>query len=820
MLQIFNFKGLYQAGKKMAVPLGYFRRLTNTYKDRTGRLVPYGRGDNGATENEPNVTIADSAFYAPVFSTEFNGEMFQLIRGYNAAAEHIGAFKYGESALSQPYVDPSNYTQYSIPLDAYMEKMPGDSYTSAVVFGKVFVCEYIEDIIPSSDDRTYTVSNIFRFDGQSIRRAGLPTPWASVPMDTATGDRRLRTVYVSIGLDGEAVFSNYLEVKFKAATGTKFYPSYKDSTSTDVADAVGDYNDFLLYGAFSNVSTKPLVRMPDDSLFDFEYIDNAGAAAERPAYYDYRHARPNGTPTISLDGEVNFESDYHNCEVGDWLLHITTPWVGKYAAYMLQCKSKTQVVGSTYEFFFEPVIKMLNASTLSWETRDLTDSTDGFYIDLITGNAGLANIWALNFESGNVGGTLPYYYQSMYPIYWGSDIHFTHVPGVPYTDLPRPILGVVTYDFDDWYDTTDVKVQFPNVVGITSYTGLLVGFDRNALYFSATSLGGSTEMTSGNSNFVPTGEEYGPIVAICGTEDFLFVSRQRRNFILRGELSTGNISTLECDASVAGAINARAVSNSFSGRVVFVNKSGIFSVDGSGSVQEISKDIQDLFLDKSPDGNLFSVDNLKTKVEVEEDTFDGTFIKIALEETRGFILVMTGRFSTGYDLLDSNMLVYDTADGSWYEFQSSGATSVECLNGKIVQLGQSRTEEDGVLYSTVQLVATNWITLDRPSMEKQVKQVKMYGVLRSGATHTVNIGNQNQFQPLDGTATSDYETYAPFNATTDATQFTHKKRLDSSKSQATSIIFHQPAEPSVDGKGFEIEGIELEIDLIQEGIKK
>jgi hypothetical protein len=831
MLQIFNFKGLYQAGKKMAVPLGYFRRFTNAYKDRAGRIVPYGRGDTGATDNEPNVTVADTDFYGPLFSSVFQGKIFQLMRGLNSGGDNLGAFKFDEDDIVQPYVDTTTYTQNTIPIDDFMLTQPADSYTSAVVNNKLFVCEYVEDIV-NSGSLHYTLSNIFKFDGLRVTRAGLPIPYASVIPDNTTGDRRLRTVYFSIGLDGEPVFSDYLEVQFKASTTTSLYTaSNKTNTGTDVEDPVANGWTFYI---FASKAYHPTSRPDNDYLGDPTF---RGATADetRPAYYDLKFVLPTiagapDYPNYDITKGVVFPkvaSGYYNLKVGDWVMHVTQPIsTMRYGAMMFKCTSITLTGGSNYEIVFDHVIKVFDAS-LNWSDIDLRNGEPAG-LGISSTAYGLANIWAAHYVSGNGAGTLPYYFWGAHIVTWGANIHITTSNtwvGLASTLYVSPefknVLGVMTYDWDDWYDTNDVKVIFPPVVGITAYAGLLVGFDRNALYFSASSLGGSTEMTSGNSNLVPTGEEYGELVAACGTEDFLFVSRERRNYIIRGELTTGNVTVVECDVAVSGAINARAVSNSFSGKVVFVNQSGIFACDGSGTIQEISKDIRDLFLDKSEDGNLFDSDNLKTRQEIVNDfsNFDGTFIKIALEEHRGFIIVMTGRKTAGGDITNSNMLVYDTNDGSWYEFGSSGATSVETINGKIIQLGQSRTEEDGVLYSTEQLVATNWVTLDKPSLEKQITQLKLYGKLRDGADTTVKLGQQNNFQKLDGTSTDDYETYASFNAPSSSEQYVHKKRLDSSKAQSTSILIRQTAETS-NGAGFEIEGLELEISDIQEGVKK
>jgi hypothetical protein len=186
------------------------------------------------------------------------------------------------------------------------------------------------------------------------------------------------------------------------------------------------------------------------------------------------------------------------------------------------------------------------------------------------------------------------------------------------------------------------------MVGITQYKGLVVGHDDNAIYFSDVGLGGSSEMISGSSNIVPFGAEFGKITAVCGCEDFLLISRERRNFVLRGDIAA-SFSLSECDLPVAGAYNSRACTNAWSGQIMFVNRTGIFSVNSTGNITELSAPIRDLFISNNIDNNLFNKSVFKTPAQLKISSTvgsitkppqDGSIFQFALDPERGFVFLL------------------------------------------------------------------------------------------------------------------------------------------------------------------------------------
>jgi hypothetical protein len=476
---------------------------------------------------------------------------------------------------------------------------------------------------------------------------------------------------------------------------------------------------------------------------------------------------------------------------------------------------------------FKTKFKYLDANNVTWIDDDFATvwarwgsinvGIQNQFVALAEASRAFTNIFQIISYSttANAG----YQVSKILPVCWDSSLVATAGSLTPFTNtynLTTPFMGVVTKNLADWYDTSTIKAIFPPLFGITAYKELLVGHDRNAIYFSDTTLGGSTEMLNGNSNLVPLGSEYGDITAICGSEEFLYLSRERRNYIIRGDLATGNIQVIEADSSIGGAYNGNCVTNALSGQVVFVNNTGIYSISSTGEIQEISKDIRGLFIDLvNAETNLFNKSVFRTKQQFLDDYFDGSKFKIALDEERNFLLFSFARVST-FNIIDksytylfpSNALIYDMNDGSWYEWDISGHTLVQSITGKTYCLGKTYKIEDGVMrLNEIQDIATSWVTAGQPSLEKQITQVKWFGKVAPSlsGSRTLKVLQQNDWK-------TDVVTNATY-STTD--KYIHKQRLSSSKAQATSIVFQSTPTTS-----FEIEGIEIEGDIVQEGIKK
>lgn len=812
-LKIFEFKGLYQAGKRMAVPLGYFRRFTNSYKDKTGRIRPIGKSYKN--ENTPSHWAGDNfdldyltniTWGAPFFSHVFKGKVFQMIPSIYSAIDdtlRVSAFRYGQESTSEDFSELQNgFTEQEERGKLYHYDghllCPQGEHSSCVVNQKLYFCVYHDPRKFSDAAQALCVdkqvkSTLLRFDGLRLGKAGLPTPWSHYTVANTGTAYRVRTVYFTIGLDAEVVMSNYVEHSLSSTSDLNL--GNITPALANVPDPVGNVLTYF-----------PTTRESRDSL-------DMGSLA--PGYtfgnYDLMALVIDSTftPVFTAGYGVSFKCGFFHEQMhpGDWLMfYVQSPTINNvYDAYYVKIKDAAPAPGSNIGF--DSKIKGFNGYTASWEDLDLEEGapagiTMAAFLDALKNAHALANTFMIQSVSANAAGSLDYQVAGIYPVVWGFHKVITNPSKAPMT-FYRPRLGIISSYMRDWYEHTVVKVQFPSTVrGITSYSDLLLGYDDNAIYFSDVSYGGSTEMTSGAANLVPPGSEFGPIKACCGSENFLLISRERKNYVLTGEMTTGNVVYNECDVAVAGAANERAVSNSFADQIVFMNKTGIYSVNQAGSITEISKDIRDLFIYENVDQNLFNTQIFKD----EKPDFDGGIFKICLDEKRGYILFLTGqRTQTTSAVQTSNILVYDTNDGSWYEWETpSTCSSIEYVDGKIHYFCEGAIYVESE-YLPNQLLTTSWITLGEPSLEKQVTQVKLFGKIANPAP--VQIKSENAWE------TGDYVTDDQIDKPV-TTKYMHKKRLTSSKATATSITISAPVNLLY------LEGIELEIEQIQQGMKQ
>jgi len=699
------------------------------------------------------------------------------------------------------------------------------NYSSCVTNRKSFFASGVDsakyDSTKNIRDSIPTENWLLSFDGLRPRGAGLPTPWTFADNSGTPGSFYVRGVYATIGLDGEPIFSNYAQLRLASATKDLYLSGY--STFSTVPRL-----DFTIAGATGEF---PSFRSPDDSLYEASLSsDGLGASASSLKYFDTRFILTSGSPTVS-SGIITITRTTisTNMAVGEWLMIDLKTVVGTIPArlYMFQIKTLGASSGTTCTF--EKEFKYFDQFTSSWVDADFnTVYTAWGTIDVDIQIQFLALVAATYFSNlflivnYSTSASSGYRLHEIYPMAWNST---KSIPTTDFSTTPggssMPFMGVVSSLMADWYDVTVVKTTFPPLKGITNYKELLVGFDSNAIYFSDISMGGSTEMTSGVANLIPNGTEYGDIVAICGAEDFLLISRERRNYVVTGDIATSNFSITECDLPVLGAYNARAVANAWAGQVLLMNSTGIYSVTSSGAIKDISTSIKGLFKNSNNDSNLFDKTVFKTPTEKRAAGLDGAFFKIFMDDHRGFIFFLTAKATTTNTLTvsGSNMLVLDTRDGSWYEFSAGDGTfsSAEAMNGKVILLGTNYSIEDGVMRgSEQQLLATQWLTVGEPSMEKQICQLKVFGEFvaqTSGGLKGFQLGQQNDWKPYTESRTL-WNTDAQYLADTEDI-YSHKKRLNSSKPLVTSLIVESLATGSYLIEGMQVEGIQ-----IQEGVKR
>lgn len=817
----FQIGGLFQSGRRMAAPWGMFRRFTNTFKSPENVFKPYGRGLE--VTNAPTVLATSEAtgftHLGPISSQYYRQGILQLHAMRNAGStKNRGIFTYlGPDGTAVTIMQPfkQDNGKNCVETTKHMLYQPSGNLSSCVVGRKTFLSSMVDtaDFSTTKPVNGYTPeeSYLLTFDGLRVRAAGLPLPWTSVNPSGVLGAFYARTVYATIGLDGEVVFSQYLQQQLSSATRDVYTSGYTTFSTVIRADCV------------SSISGSPKVRRPEDHLFERLYSANGlGATGSNLRYFDKRFLKASGAASVSA-GELSVTRSTYSLavDVGDWLMVDVGSPFGTIPAtiYMFQVKT---LAGTTV---FQKNIKYFDQNTSTWTDADfqvIEAAWDAISVDIMIQFEGtMSDITFSNMfsiisysTSANSG----YVVHGILPMAWDSTISYAGRVLSSAKTFTVPWAGVVSSSFTDWYDEVTVKNTFPPVRGITAYRDLLLGFDANFIYYSDIYLGGSSEMKNGLSNIAVPGSEYGDIVSICGAEDFLFISRERRNFVLIGDPSSSSASITECDIPVGGAYNTKAASNAWSGQVVFMNQSGIWSVTSNGTIKDIASDIKGLFFGALPDEVLFDKTVFKTLATTRSTALDGSIFKIFMDEVRGFIIILTAKASSTFVITGSNMLVYNVKEGKWYEFDAAGASSAESKDGAIICLETNRATEDGVMRGTEkQLLVSQWLTVDAPSLEKQILQLKMFGEFTaktSDGLKGMTVGQQNDWAPFVSiirTGWNTNETYTPESYET----YFHKKRLDSSKPLATSIILE-----SQNTGSFTLEGMEIEGVVVQTGIKK
>ncbi len=481
----FQIGGLFQAGRRMAAPWGMFRRFTNTFKSPEGILKPYGRGLE--VTNAPTVLATSEAtgfnHLGPLASQYFRQGILQFHAMRNAGStKNRGVFTYlgpdnTDVTIMQPFKQDNGVN--CVETTKHMLHLPSGNLSSCVVGRKAFINSMVDtsDFVSAKPVNGFTPeeSYLLTFDGLRVRAAGLPLPWTSVDPSGTLGAFYARTVYATIGLDGEVIFSQYLQQQLSSATRDVYVSGYTTFATVPRTDCV------------SIISGSPKVRRPEDHLF--ERLTSAyglGAAGTNLRYFDKRFLRTFGT-TSTTAGELSVtRSDYSlSVDVGDWLmLDITSP-LGTIPAtlYMFQVKT----LGATT--VFQKTIKYFDQNTSSWVDGDLQvikAAWDAISVDIyiqfegIVSDTTFTNMFSIvSYSTSENSG---YVVHGIFPMAWDSTrSHAGRVLSSP-RSFPTPWAAVVTGAFEDWYDETTVKNTFPPMKGITSYRDLLIGFDSDFIY--------------------------------------------------------------------------------------------------------------------------------------------------------------------------------------------------------------------------------------------------------------------------------------------------------------------------------------------------
>lgn len=801
LVKRFDMKGMYQGQNRQSPPENYFRRATNVWQDRSNTYRPvYPMG----------IQLGDESglIVQTLFTKYFQGKIFQ---GYGY--DEVGSGLDSDIADWYRTVDINGNVQviprfnsFNFALSQSGAFANRDRFSSTVIDQKLYF--------------TNNFGQIQKFDGYTVTRSSLPTPLLSCAQYSTTGIQRwVRCINVRVGYDGELVSSQVLEFPVNATT-----------ISLDLRENAVDI--------VGSPEVSPTFRQQGDSF--------------RSGGDDTTYLIPSGAATYnSILNEITVPSTDNTTAVDEWISFkdngyagISNAGVGWFYAFKVKSKTPTEVVLDTV------TARVYSKANLTW-----TEVSSGLitvdWATLVAGQTfafGTLN-WMLVYSTDDATRTGAYVLRDQLPFWrhFGGSFYPKSVNLTTSITIEALLFaGQITTDLASWYDvgTTKLPTVALPVKGVTNYQNLLVAYDDNALYYSDTTLGGSVEMLNGLSNLVPPGEEYGKIVCVEGCEDFIFVSRERKNYVVVGDIVTGNIRIEEVNPEVLGAFSSRSAIAVLGG-IVFVSRQGVFYVNSAGTTKELSSDISRLFgtnfaVSQDPDECIFT----PYKMTDKDGFIDGNIVSLKYDADRALLAIMYSRFptasSTGWGM-ETSLGIYNLNNGAWYEWSGDGARDIEFLpkysargfgvvggdvfdvsgrfEGSLI-LASNLFKKESIIATNATgtearqyILATQWQSLGEPSLEKQLTQFKWWGELQ-GCT----ISHQEDWESyvVPNISPIGNLTRVQYNSAPGA--FIHKQRMNSSRAQVFSILISFFGLPLF--KNWYFEGYELEGNLIQEGMKK
>jgi len=460
-------------------------------------------------------------------------------------------------------------------------------------------------------------------------------------------------------------------------------------------------------------------------------------------------------------------------------------------------------------------------------------------------------VWASTSASGI------YYYYGTQPYIVLSSLYPTTAIPIAIPQIPSAVnalatsntsLATLTVALGDMYDTYSRKLSpnssanfggilYSSFYCMAVYQSMLLLANDDLIWFSDTTLGGNFEQFN-SLNFLRIGDsEFGRITSICGTNDFFVVCRERKNYYVNGNISTGNYRVQEISTAEIGAwSNSSSVLVKDS--VIFLTAVGVFQVTDGGQCVKISE---------SCPKNFSTYDSMNVNEDVsfkmqgfvsamfDPDPFDlleyRDGLAVSYDEYRE-LLVFMKRDST------NACFVLHTKTGEFYEWDGlvEGTISkfgncitfidskfyvgeIDMVNPSYTAKIKSENKSISLSYPVnhpIKLYST-WLTAGEPSLEKSLLQLKLFGRIQSdGTTSSINVCHYKNWDISTKITNSAYYPHSPALSLDNQVQYSHKKRFNSDKVLATSVGF----EVNSGAVTFEIESFEVEFNQIQGEMKK
>jgi hypothetical protein len=522
------------------------------------------------------------------------------------------------------------------------------------------------------------------------------------------------------------------------------------------------------------------------------------------------------------------------------------------AVYVIRTIYFTQTVGVTvnsygaiaYKFnsggYFEGALKIFNLASGAWE------DSSGDVLPIASGTFAAGRRFFTVWASPSPNGI--YYYKGL--VASGTFNLTSFVSKVVYTvDIRDTTIAnrvqnaaflpfSISSTLNDWYDLAvnrnpfnDTETYLNPYIALTLYQDLLLLADENVIYFSDYTNGGSLEMTP--SQFIVIGEtQYGRITSIVGTKDYLIVSRERKVYMVAGSITTQNIRVQEIPEVPVGAYSNSSMIEIY-GTVFMMASSGAWLINAANAKKisgPISLNFKTFMMNALPqfsateqasiglDMNKY----LTTAYEYPTSLtgYVAKYLTVVFDPFKSKVIV------TNSDLVRSGQsLVFHTINGEWttydaYDTLATSSVTAMSMVESLMYVGTQRTSdntartslEDFTSYNydyvgrSPSKLVTTWMTQGEPSLEKLLLQVKLFGYL-FGKLDIKHYANWDYNTAITSTTYTSPGNYVMF----------HKQRLNSSKPMAAAIELTMNSTAT---QAFWLEGIEVEFESIQQGMKR
>ena len=656
--------------------------------------------------------------------------------------------------------------------------------------------------------------SFFKYDGVEITGCGSPQPkFSCATYSTSPITNWVKVIQHRVDFDGNEVASE--TVTLPVNTGTGLITLRTDSNATNIVSPLN-----------SQVSPQTPVTANSNTLNDLFFT------ATTTADVTY-NAGTNDLSVVASDSNISSDSIGAYVFLGGnaTIASASTGWSSAnsgFTEYAVLLAVKVKSVSG-----LNIVLDCLEAKALSQKDRTWQDFTaNGATIvaaGVICGFRKMFSVWTSASVQGN------YTFTDIRPVFPEATLVTTNATFDLLVSSNVAFAAVsIGGNLGDWYDVNSRKIPISSnydfgstreaitsFLGVTSYQDQILWWNDDIIFFSDPNLGGSVEQPSAGS-FIRVGDsEYGKVVSCCGTQDYLIVSRERKNYYINGNLATGNYRVQDVAEIEIGAWCNNGTIN-IKDSVVMINALGVYQISSGGRVSHLSKQIPRNFssyntVNLSDHTYDFRIDGYST-FPISAPYPADAGLEIAFDEYREY-LVFCQRSTA-----NCPMLVLHTKTGEFYEWVGFGTAlrglafirsamyygTVDTVGSLAVvksELSNASTQDYASSHN-IRMIST-WLTGGEPSLEKQVLQLKLFGLISPNAGAGFNVVH---YKDWDGSSKITNAAYAPDSST----QYSHLKRLTSDKALAVSVGF----EVNQSGVTFAIESMEVEFNPIQVGMKR